>query len=120
MCSQPLPHAVVSVRAVVVENQMQGCGFWKLSVQATEETQEFLMPLSWIAFSNNAAFCHLKRRKKCGCPIAFVIVREGSAPSGLEGQPRLSAVEGLNLALFIDTQHHGILRRRQIHAHHVG
>jgi hypothetical protein len=38
MFSQPLAHAFVSVRAIVVENQMQGGRFWKLSIQATYRT----------------------------------------------------------------------------------
>ena len=119
MLRQPLAHAFVSVCAVVVQDQMQGGGFWKLSVQATEEAQEFLMPMAWIAFADDAAFRHLQRRKQRGGPIAFVVVRKGAAPAGLEGQPRLRAIQRLNLALFIDTQHHGVLRRRQIHPHHI-
>ena len=42
MFGQPSAHSFVSVRAVVVQNQMQSRPLWKFAVQATEEAQKFL------------------------------------------------------------------------------
>jgi hypothetical protein len=52
--------------------------------------------------------------------MAFVVVGEGSATPGLQRQTRLGAVQGLNLALFIDTEDDRILRWSQIDADDVG
>lgn len=49
-----------------------------------------------------------------GRPVALVIMRHGSAPALLHGQAGLSAVQSLNLALFIDAQHQSMIGRIQI------
>src|SRR5262245_11568242 len=99
---------------------MQLCGLWKLAVQAPKKTQKFLMPMARIAFPDHATLDHLQRGKERRGAVALVIMRECSAPTRLEWQSRLSAIQCLNLALFINTEHHRVLRRCQIHAHDVG
>ena len=41
-------------------------------------------------------------------------------PARLHGQHRGGAVQGLDLGLLVDTQHHGVVRGCQVQAHHVG
>ena len=45
---------------------------------------------------------------------ALVVVGHGSGPTLLEGEPRLGAVERLDLALLVNRQHHGVGRRVNI------
>ncbi len=51
--------------------------------------------------------------------MAFVIVCEGSATARFQGKARLSPIQCLNLALFVNAEHNCVLRRSQINAHHV-
>ena len=41
-------------------------------------------------------------------------------PARLHGQHRGGAVQGLDLGLLVDAQHYGVVRGRQVQAHHVG
>src|SRR3954462_15081384 len=56
---------------------------------------------------------------KSSRPVAFVIVRHGSTAPFLQGQAGLSAVQSLNLALFIHTQNHGFVGWIEIEADNV-
>jgi hypothetical protein len=51
---------------------------------------------------------HVEGGKQCGGAVALVIVGHGAGPSLLHGQPRLRAVERLDLALLVDGQHDGM------------
>ena len=51
--------------------------------------------------------------------MPFVIVGHGLTASGLDWQTRLAAVEGLDLALFVDREHDGMGRRIDIEADDV-
>jgi len=52
--------------------------------------------------------------KQCRRPIAFVIVGHGPGPTFLHRQPGLGAVKRLDLALFVDREHDGFVRRIEI------
>lgn len=54
--------------------------------------------------------------------MAFVVVRQGAAPAGLQRQSRLGAVErlDLDLTLLIDRGHRGVRWRIEIEADNVG
>src|SRR5947208_12197363 len=52
--------------------------------------------------------------------MAHVIVSVGAAPSLLQRQTWLSAIQGLNLALFINTQDQAFFWRIQIKPNHIG
>ena len=52
--------------------------------------------------------------------VALVVVGHRAAASGLHRQTRLRAVESLNLALLVDAQHDGLVRRVQVQPHDVG
>ncbi len=51
--------------------------------------------------------------------MANVVMRHGAAAAGLERQARLGAVERLDLALFVDRQHHRLGWRRDVQADDV-
>ena len=52
--------------------------------------------------------------------MAFVVVRQGAAPAGLQRHSRLGAVEGVDLTLLIGRGHHGVHWRIEIEADNVG
>ena len=78
------------------------------------------MPMPGITFADHMAFDHLERGKQGGGAVALVVVGEGATTAGLERQSGLGAIQRLKLTLFIDAEHDRILRRGQIHAHHIG
>lgn len=54
-----------------------------------------------------------------GGPMALVVVSHGAALAGLERQPRLGAVERLDLGLLVDQQHQGMGRWVHVEADDV-
>lgn len=56
----------------------------------------------------------VERGEQCGRAVAFVIVGHGPAATFLHWQARLSAIQRLNLALFLKGQYQRMLRRVQI------
>jgi hypothetical protein len=52
--------------------------------------------------------------------VTLVVVRHGLAAPGLDRQSGLGAVERLDLALFVEREHHGVGRRIKIEPDDVG
>ena len=52
--------------------------------------------------------------------MALVIMGHGCRATLLERQPRLGAVERLDLGLLIDTEHHGAVRRVEVEPDDIG
>ena len=120
MLGEPLADPRVAVCPVVVENQMQFLASRELGVKPLQESEELLMSMPWVALPNHLAFHHIERGEERSCAVAFVVVSERAASAPLERQSGLSAIQGLNLALFVDAKHNGILRRSQIHTDDIG
>src|SRR5271166_2873726 len=77
------------------------------------------MTVTLHAVANHLAIEHAERSEERGGAVALVIVSVGSQATLLHWQPRLGAVQGLNLALLVDTQHQGFVRRIQIKPDHI-
>src|SRR5690349_20844210 len=77
------------------------------------------MTMAWVTLTDHTPLDDMESRKQGGRSVAFVVVSEGAAAARFEWQSWLSAIEGLNLALLVHTQHDGILRRRQVYAHDI-
>jgi hypothetical protein len=120
MTLQPAPHPSVAVGAVVVEDQVQDLVAGKLVVESPQELQELLMTVAGVALANDPALHNMQRGEQRGDAVPLIVVGVGAAAAGLERQTGLCAVEGLDLALFIDAQRHGVLGRSEIDADHVG
>ena len=84
-----------------------------------EEAYPFLMPVLFHAGSKDTAVSRIHRGEERGGSVAFVIVGQRFATSFLERKPRLSAIQGLDLALFIAGQHDGVFRRVEIETNDV-
>jgi hypothetical protein len=107
------------VRAVVVHDHVHVAIGRQRGVHALKEFEKLLMPMTRIALADDLALCDFQRREQGRGAVADIIVRPGSASPGLQRQAGLCAIQGLNLALFINAEHNCVLWGIQIDAHHV-
>ena len=120
MAVQPGFHAGMFVRPVVVDDQMQIEAGRGLGVDSLEEPDELLMPMARHAVADDLAVEHAERREQRRRAVALVVVGLRPAAARLHRQARLRAVQRLDLALLVDAQHQGLVRRIQIQPHDVG
>jgi len=72
------------------------------------------MAMTLHALAENLALKDIERREQGGDAMTSVVVGHGARASLLHRQPRLSAVQRLNLALLIDREHDGVVGRVDI------
>ena len=111
---EPALHSGMLVSAVIVHHHMQLDLAGKRLIQPLEKLQKLLMTVVRIALADDLAGGHFQRGKEGRGAVALVIVGQGSTAALFERQPRLRAIQSLNLALFIDTEHQSLLRRIKI------
>lgn len=110
MFGQPCLDVRFLVRRVIVNDQVQ-VHAWKLPVHQTQKLQPLLVSVTGLTLPNHFTIEHIQCGKE-GCrPMPDIVVSVGATTPLLERQSGLSAVQSLNLALFIQTQHDGLLRR---------
>ena len=107
------------VRGIVIGNQMQGLALGDLAINQTKECQPFLVTMAWQARGDDRALRDMQGGKEGGGAMPLVIVRHRAAAPRLQGQARLRAIQGLDLAFFIHAEDDGMFGRVQIQAHHV-
>jgi hypothetical protein len=118
---EPTLHGGRLVRPVVVQHDVDldtGSPL-DLGVDLVEELEELPLPVPPVALADHRPGGHIQRGERRGRPIADVV---GSPPPGLAGrhrQRRLGAVQRLYLALLIDRQDDGVLRRAHVQTDHV-
>ena len=110
----------MGVRAVVVHNEVKFDLAGKLLIQAVEKFDELLVAMACIALADDFALRDLQSGEKRGGAVALVIVGHGPAPALFERQARLGAIQRLDLALLVHTEHQRFFRRVEIEAHYVG
>ena len=93
------------VGGVVVHHGMQIEGFRCLGIDGAQKAQELLMAVAIHALANDLAGGDVERGEQGRRTMALVIMRYGAGAALLHWQPRLRAVEGLDLAFLIDAQH---------------
>jgi hypothetical protein len=76
-----------------------------------EEADELLMAMTCHALADHRAVEHVEGCEQRGRAVALVVVRHRPGAALLHRQARLGPVEGLNLALLVDRQHHSMSRR---------
>ena len=104
---------------IVVDDQMQveiGRG---LMIDQFEKAQELSMPMARQASSNDCAIQHIQRREQGGGAVSLVVVGHGAGAPLLHGQAGLGAVEGLDLALFVNAENQRLVRRTEIEPDYV-
>lgn len=116
---QPGFHARMLVRAVVVHDEMNIHACRDLGLDPAQEGQELLMPVTRLAVGEYVAAEDIEGRKERSRAMALVVVRDSLGITQPQRKHRLGALQGLGLALLIDTQHQGVLGRVQVKAHDI-
>src|SRR5215469_1444325 len=105
---------------VVVEDDVDRFVGGNLALDGVEKADEFDMAVALHAAADDGAIEHAECREQGGSAVPLVVMRHGLAASGLDWQAGLGAVERLDLALFIDRQHHRMGRRIDIEPDDIG
>ena len=92
------------VSGIVVDDHMHRFRLGHLGIDDVEEADELLMAMALHTLADDLAFQHIKRRKQCRDAVSLVVVCDGASTSLLHRQPRLGAVQGLDLAFLIDRE----------------
>jgi hypothetical protein len=114
MPSNPAQNDGVLVGAVVVGDQMDLFGRWRLPIDLLEELQPLLVAVPRHAATDDLTVQSTHGRKQRRGAIALVVVRHRATATPLHRQARLGPIESLDLALLIDTQDEGVLGRVEI------
>ena len=77
------------------------------------------MTMAFFALSDNLAAGDIESREQSSCAVADVIMGDSLDIAQAQGQHRLSAVKGLNLALFINAQDHSVVGRIEVKSYDV-
>src|SRR3984893_3213636 len=107
------------MRRIIVNDEMEIETGGGLPVDQSEKAQELAMSMARHAGPDNLAIQHVQRCEQGGGAIAFVIVGHGTGTPLLHGQSRLSAVEGLDLALFVDAEDKRLVWWIEVEPDHV-
>ena len=116
---EPALDARLFVGAVVVEHQMQFERSGVLCVELAQELQELVVAVAIEATAADLAGRDIQGGKQGGRAVPDIIVGPSAAAPAFERQSRLRAVQRLNLALLVHAQDDRMLRRVQIHPHHI-
>ena len=93
------------MRGVIVDDQMHFALGRGLAVDGVEKADELLMPVAAHALADDLAVEDVERGEQSGRAGPLIIMSRRAAAAALHRQPRLGAVERLDLALLIDRQH---------------
>ena len=104
------------VRAVVVEDGMDYLARRHLTLDGIEETDEFLVAMFLHTPTDDGSVEGIQRGEQGGRAVSDIVVAHGSGFAGFERQTWLGAIEGLDLAFFIDRQDHRMGRRCHVEA----
>ena len=63
------------------------------------------MSVSCVALADDGPLQDVERGEQGRCAVAFIVVRHRAAAALFQGQTRLRAIQRLNLALLVDTEH---------------
>ena len=98
-------HLRMLVGGVVVDDSLDDPAGWHRPLDGIEEADELLMPVALHAAADHGAFRHIQcREQRRRRAMALVVMCHGAAATGLERQPRLRAVERLDLALLVESE----------------
>ena len=89
------------------------------AVDLLQEVEKLPGPVAPVALADDEAGSDIEGCEQRGRSVALVIVRAPLRHARQHRQDRLCTVERLDLALFVDTEHQGAVRRREIQAYDV-
>ena len=116
MALEPLDDLGLLVGGIVVEHGMDHLAWRDDPLDGVEEADQLLMAVALHAAADDGAVENVQCCKQGGGAVALIVVGDGGAAAGLERQPGLGSIEGLDLRLLVDRQHHGMGRRVHVEA----
>ncbi|AOZ13603.1 hypothetical protein AA042_13825 [Pseudomonas lundensis] len=116
---KPCLHFWMLVRGVVVDDQMQLEMLGRFAIDLLEKLQPFPMQVLALDGTDQASLKIIQRSEQGDGAMADIIVRLRADMPDSQRQSSLSALEGLNLAFFIATEHQCLIRRIQIQPNDV-
>jgi hypothetical protein len=119
MLPEPRRYRRMLVRAVVVENEMNGLTARRPLIDGVQKRDELGMGVARLTPLDHVPLEDIQRRKEGGRPVPLIVMRLAHRHPRPQRQDRLGAIQRLNLALLIDAQHQGLRRRVQIEADNV-
>src|SRR5271170_4247644 len=102
-----------------VNSNINRDGTWNLALDGIQEADEFLMAMALHVVADDRSVEDVHGREQSGRPVPLVVMGHSSGAAPLHRQAGLSTIEGLDLALFVDAEHHGVRRRIDIEPDHV-
>src|SRR5579863_2974243 len=105
------------VSGIVVDNDVDGLFLWHPGIDSIEEADELLMAMALHALAEDLALKDIESRKQGSYAMPLVIVGHGAGAAVLHRQPRLGAVQRLNLAFLVDRQHDSVVGRIDVETH---
>lgn len=119
MAIEPDTHLVVLVGRVVVEDDVDDLAGRDVALKGIEEADELLMPVALHVLPEHLASQDIERGEQRGRSVALVVVGHSGATPLLQRQPRLCAIEGLDLGLFIEAEDDGMSGRADVEPDNV-
>src|SRR5262249_38920862 len=116
---KPFAHLRMLVGGVIVDDRMDLLTLGDLRVDLIEEADELLMPMALHIAADDGAVENVERGEQCRRAVALVVVRHRPGAPRLHWQSRLSAVEGLDLALLVDREYDGMGGRIDVETDHI-
>ncbi len=80
----------------------------EFALDGIQEADEFLMAMALHVVSDDRSVEDVHRREQSGRPVPLVVMGHSSGAAPLHRQAGLSTIERLDLALFVDAEHHGV------------
>src|SRR5512143_1191399 len=87
----------VIMRAVVIQNHMDGQLFGSFTVDLPQKFSKFDVPMSWVTRAYDLSLQHIQRREAAVGPVAFVIMRHRPTTTYHQWQYWLRTDHGLHL-----------------------
>src|ERR1700726_208074 len=116
MVFDPFKNLGVLVSGIVVDDHMHRLLLGHLGINDVEEADELLMAMALHTLADDLAFQHIKRCEQRRDAMTLVVVCDGAGTSLLHRQPRLGAVQRLDLAFLIDRENDGVVGRVDVEA----
>src|SRR5690242_4383369 len=107
------------MRAVVVHDQMHIELFGHASLNVAQEGQELLMAMARLTLSQYLSIGYVQSSKQGDGAVTFVVMSNAFDIAQPQRQHRLSALQRLDLRLFVYAQHQRVIGWIQIQPHDV-
>ena len=117
---QPPLNRGMRMRGVGVDDGMHVDVGRRVGVEHVEKVPTLLLSLAGVAGADHRAVEDIQRREQGGRAMSLVVVGHRPGSARLQRPPRLRSLQGVNLALLINTNHEGLVRRIHVQPHDIG